>query len=421
MKTIIRNFGAAAALLLSAHVASAQLPEASAAGFGMAGNYTAVARGFDAIAVNPANLGLKDNPAFSLSLFSVGGATGLDPVKFNDIADYGGKLIPASVKESWLQLIGTGGRERGSVEGGLSIVALSIKNFGFQFGLSGTGDMNLNSDAAEALLFGNAGRTGTAKSFNFSGSSASGSVFGTGAVSLGIPISTGEHGEKLAIGVTAKYVMGIAAGRAQDNGSTVTPDNVNVQFPTIYTDTSHLADAGSGVGLDLGISWANEATTFSATARNVVNTFAWAPEAFKTRVGTFSFDGNVSKSSFVEAPYSTAPAAMRAALEAEKFQPEIAAGIAHRSGSLLLTADASDRLSDGIEIGPKMRAGVGAEFSGIPLLTLRGGAAAVTDGFQFAGGLGIRLGPVEVSAAVLQRSRNGGSSMGAMFNLISIH
>ena len=39
----------------------------------------------------------------------------MSPVKFNDIADFGGKLIPASTKEQWLQAIGSG-TERGGAE-----------------------------------------------------------------------------------------------------------------------------------------------------------------------------------------------------------------------------------------------------------------------------------------------------------------
>ncbi|MES2178456.1 MAG: conjugal transfer protein TraF [Gemmatimonadota bacterium] len=421
MKTTLRTLGVAAAVILTARVASAQLPEASAAGFSMAGNYTAVARGFDAVAFNPANLGLRDNPSFSLSLFALGGNTGLDPVKFNDIAEFGGKLIPTGTKESWLQLIGTG-KERGGVDGGLSLIALNIKNLGFQVGVLATGEMNLNADAAEALLFGNAGRTGTAKSFNLAGSSANGSAFGTGAVSLGIPLSTGPNGEQFSIGVTGKYIAGIGSGRAADNGSTVTPDNIKVQFPTLYTDEDKVGDAGTGFGVDVGLSWANEATTFSATARNVMNTFKWKTESFVTRVGKVSFDGTNSSSSFEKAPYSSAPAALRAELEEQKFDPEVAVGFAHKAGSLLVSLDAGNRFGDkGFEIGPKMHVGGGFEFSGLPILTLRGGAAAVTDGFQAAGGVGIHLGPLEISAGVSTRSHNGGSSLGAMLNILSIH
>jgi len=144
--TILRTLSASTALALIAGTAGAQMPSASAAAFGMAGNYSAAARGYDALAWNPAGLGLDGGPAFSLNLLSGGGTTGLDPVKFNDIADYGGKIIPANVKEQWLQKIGSGS-ERGSVDGSLSILALSIGRIGIQGGIVATGDANLNQDA----------------------------------------------------------------------------------------------------------------------------------------------------------------------------------------------------------------------------------------------------------------------------------
>ena len=420
--TTLRTLSAVIVLSAAAQAAGAQLPNASAAAYGMAGNYTAAATGYDAVAWNPANLGLS-TPKFSLNLLALSGSTGLDPVKFNDISAFGGKVIPAATKEAWLQQIGSG-TERGSVDAGISLVALSVGRLGFQIGASGAGEANLNQDAAEALLFGNAGRTGTPKDLRLNGSSAGGSSFVTGAVSLGLPISwqpMGEPDEQFSIGVTGKYVVGAAVARAKDNGSLITPDNVQVQFPTIYSPDYTSGNAGSGVGVDVGVAWSARGTTISATARNVVNTFAWSPENLKTRLGTASFNGTTSSSSFNEAPYSAAPAAMRADLEAEKFKPEFAIGIAKRMSSLTLTADGGQRIGDGIQIGPKMHVGVGAEYTGIPILSLRGGAAAITDGFQAAGGLGLRLGPVEVGAALSTRSRNSGTEFGFMLSLISIH
>ena len=51
-----RIFSVVLTAMATAHTAHAQLPAASAAGFSMAGNYTALARSYDAIAFNPAGL-----------------------------------------------------------------------------------------------------------------------------------------------------------------------------------------------------------------------------------------------------------------------------------------------------------------------------------------------------------------------------
>ena len=421
--TNIRTLGAVAALAFAARGAAAQQPSGSAAAFGMAGNYLALATGSDAVAWNPAMLGMN-SPAFSLSLAAVGGVAGLDPVKLKDITDFGGKVIPPATKEAWLQRIGTG-TEHGSVDGGLSLIALSFGRIGLQVGASATATSNLNQDAAEAILYGNAGRTGTAKNLSFNGSNVGGSSFVTGAASIAIPLPfapTGRPGEQVSLGVTGKYIGGLAVGRAQDNGSLVTPDKIAVSFPAIYTDSAHIGNSGSGVGIDLGLAWTDGATTIGATARNVVNTFAWSTTAIRSTLGTVSFDGNTSKTDFSGAPYASAPASMRAALEAEKFKPEIAAGFAHRMDRLTIAADASTRIGDGIEIGSKAHVGVGAELRIIPLLPLRGGVAALSDGYQIAGGAGLKLGAIEVlQFGVSMRSKKNGTEYGGMVTIFAIH
>jgi hypothetical protein len=294
----------------------------------------------------------------------------------------------------------------------------------FQVGASGTGDANLNQDAAEALLYGNAGRTGTARNLAFNGSSANGSSFATGAASFAIPLPFAPMGgplERFSIGVTGKYVRGLAVARAQDNGSTVTSNNVTVAFPAIFMDSTHVGNVGSGFGMDLGLAWNDGGTTFGATVRNVVNTFAWSTTSLSSTPGTVSFDGTNNTTNFKPAPYSAAPAAMRAALEAEKIKPELAAGIAHRGESLTLTVDASSRIGDGIDVGPKTHLGVGAEYRAISFLALRAGVAAVTGGAQVAGGFGLKVGPSEFGFAMSARSMNNNTQYGAMLSLFSIH
>lgn len=411
----------ALATLATARIASAQQPNASAAAYGMAGNYQAAATGGDAVAWNPAMLGVGGG-GFSLSLLSGGILTGLGPVKLTDITKFGGDTIPVATKEAWLKLIGAG-NETGGANAGLSIFALSFGPVALQAGLSGTGDANLNQDVAEAILYGNAGRTGSPKNLSFNGSSMNGSSFATGAASVAIPLPLSLMGplDKISMGLTVKYVQGLAVARAQDNSSSITSSNVAVAFPVIFTDSTHVGNAGSGVGVDLGLAWNSGGTTVGATVRNVMNTFKWSTTALSSTPGTVTFDGTKNVNNFDPAPYAAAPAAMRAALEDEKFKPEIAAGIAHRGGSYTLTADASSRVGDGIDVSPKTHLGVGVEYRAIPLLSLRAGAAAVTDGAQAAAGLGLKLGPAEIGFGMSVRSLKNNTQYGAMVSLLSFH
>ena len=84
-----------ASVALSA-LAGAQQPNASPAAAAL-GAYTAQARGLDAVAWNPANLGMPGNPLLSLSILTVNGGTGLKPISLNDISPYYGQPLPASI------------------------------------------------------------------------------------------------------------------------------------------------------------------------------------------------------------------------------------------------------------------------------------------------------------------------------------
>lgn len=101
-----------ATLLLLATVPAglhAQLANASASTLGLAENTTATARGFEAISVNPAGLGMPGS-GFSLALVPVRLRTALHPVTLSDLADYEGVVIPDATKEAWLgDVVATGG------------------------------------------------------------------------------------------------------------------------------------------------------------------------------------------------------------------------------------------------------------------------------------------------------------------------
>ena len=76
---------------------TAQLPQASATALGLGFNTTASARGFAALANNPAGLSMDDGPGFSLAVAAVAVETGLGPITLRDLVDYEGQLVPDAV------------------------------------------------------------------------------------------------------------------------------------------------------------------------------------------------------------------------------------------------------------------------------------------------------------------------------------
>ena len=410
----------AGAVALAPALLAAQLPNASPAAFGMAESFLAAARGADAVAWNPANLALPGNPSVSVRALAGGGVSALAPVSWSDVAGYGDRALSRDVRQQWLDRVTADGGQSGDADGGMTFLAVAAGRVGLQVSASGYARARMSPDAVEAVLFGNAGRTGTARDLRLAGSEARGGGFVTSALSYAHPVRTAAGA--LAIGMAAKYVVGGAMVRAADAGSAITTTDVAVAFPAVHSASAGGA-SGSGIGVDLGAAWAAGRLTLGARVENVVNTFAWDETRLRFRPGTASFDGVASASDFDERPYAQAPQALRDAVADERFALALAGGVAfRRSATLLLTADARHALGgdETIAIGPRSRVGVGVESRALGWLPLRAGAAVVSGGWQAAAGAGVRVGAYELSAAYMVRQGERGTAPGGMLNVVSV-
>jgi hypothetical protein len=202
------RLAALGATMTLATIAGAQLPSASPAALGMGDNYTALARGFGAVAWNPANLGLSENPRFSLALLGIRGTSDLGPINSGDLARYQGVNLPDDVRDAWMQRIEDEGGEQGQLGAGVTYLGMSIGRFAVQVSSAVSGEANLAPDAMELILYGNAGRTGTPREMRLDGAHVTGAVTTTAAVAWAHPIDLRVG--RLSLGATAKYVMGNA-------------------------------------------------------------------------------------------------------------------------------------------------------------------------------------------------------------------
>ena len=144
--------------------ASSQLPSASTAALGTANNYTALARGFSAIALNPAGLAMAGNPGFSLTFLPLQAQAGLNAIALADVAAFDGMKIPPTTKEEWLQSVTT----ECSIEIEMSgLVEVEMSSFGVcSFGVeraNGTGGGDADIEPARSRPTGGteAGGAGT--------------------------------------------------------------------------------------------------------------------------------------------------------------------------------------------------------------------------------------------------------------------
>ena len=395
----------------NARPSSAQLPSASAPALGLADNFSALARGFNAVAWNPALLGMPDNPGFSLGLLPMRGAAGIGPITLSDIATHESLFLDDAVKQEWMRRITESGGQQGTASGDITYLGMSMGRMGFQFSTMSHVAANLSPDAAELVLFGNAERM-TGEEFELGNSSVQAMVTSTAAVSFAqvLPIGLFLPGEqRLSVGVTVKYTVGNALVLGQNLGSTVsgTDGEIDMAFPLIQSDSAAGAgafDRGRGVGVDVGAAWRGGPLSLSASVRNLYNSFAWDTTVFVYRPGRVQFDGTSGDAQFDMEAYANAPEELKQAVRNFTYARQLAMGAAWRANKrVLLSADVRHHLGDGTEVGPRSHIGVGAEIRPLAFLPLRAGYAHVTDGYQIGVGAGINLGPVNVAASLGRR------------------
>jgi hypothetical protein len=433
IRTSIRRVSLAAVFLSSAGVASAQLPNASAAAFGMAGNFTAIARGYEAVAWNPANLAMPGRPFLSVGLGIAGGSVGLDPVDVKMLHDFSGRVIDSATKASWVDNARLSGGQRVRLDGGLTPLAFSLGPIGFQVGGSAYSTVNFSADAWELFLFGNAGNSGNQpKTIDLSGTRASLGVVSAAAMSFAMPVPINLTGglfanERAAIGITGKYVMGNSLVLIQDDGSVLGGSDLELRLPAIIPDSNYNGTLGNGTGMDLSLAWSGGPWKIGVLAENVFNTFRWDTTTLASVSGTGLFSGSSGSDNSVDfedqQSFSAAPAALRDAVTKQQFKPAVTIGGAFNvMPSLTLTADMKTSLGgdEAIVIGPKSRFGVGAEWRVIPIIPLRAGVASVTDGWQAGAGIGVRLLGYEFGLSTSIRRRGQANESGMMFGVVGI-
>lgn len=399
---------------------AAQEGNPSVAAYGMAGNYTAAARGYEATVWNPALLGLPGAPRFSLGGLVLGSSAGIGPVTVKDLADRAGTSIPVDVRRGWVSAVREAGSQQGSADASLTLLALSAGRLGVQLSSTLGARMGLGADALELLFLGNADAVAANRTLRPSGSLTA-QAFLTPSVSYAIPLRTGQDGG-LALGVSAKYVRGLADVDARDNGSLISPDTLRLRFPVLVNNPE--SGGGSGMGADVSLAWRRGTTTAGVTVTNVFNSFAWDGTGYRCRDIRTDVTVNATSTSTEEVPCAGALADRVRQASARGFGPGVRAGVAFvPTKALTVTGDVAAQLgaeSETILIGPKTSIGVGAEYRGISFLPLRAGFSVVTGGTLVAGGASLRLGSFELGAAAQLRSVDGISTTNLMVGLLSV-
>jgi hypothetical protein len=361
-----------------------------------------------------------------MAVFPLQAYSTLGPVSLADVGNYSGNRLSETVREEWLGLIASEGDQTGGFGADITPVAFSSGRFGIQASTLIRGSATLNPDAAELLLFGNAGRTGLPGDFDLAGSSMNGFAVSTVGVSLAhafedVFLTKDLLEENLSVGATFKFSLGHAMLLGQDAGTLLNDDplELSVSFPVIQSDSTDVrANHGWGFGLDLGVAWTGGPWSVGVVLKDLANTFEWKVEDMFYRSGEAFYDGETSGSTWDPVSASQAPGALQEAVTDLKFKPAIALGGAYAvSDAFQVSTDIRKRFGEGIDVGPELHLGLGFEVKPLPLLAIQAGGAVITDGYQGGGGISLNLGPVQLGGAGMYQSGDLGDRSVGMVSL----
>ncbi len=392
------------ALLLALMPSSTLASEpTSIRGMGMAGAYTGLARGANALFWNPANLGLSKKEA-GLSLASVGLSFDNNSFSLSDYDRYtDGSLSDAEKNELLAKVPAEGLIFEAQAQA--TALNLSVSRFAVSPQVFAFSDLNLTHDAVELLLFDY--KLGT--TVDLSNSQGTAYLLGKLTGGWGQPILETPAG-KLAVGVSASFLQGYFYSRLESREGYFSTSSTGFYGRGEMTFLE--ADRGSGFALDAGAALElSSGLTLGLTVNNLASNINWSEGAKQTR-----FDFNVDTLTIL----SGSPDSIIRSIEQETILPEFStnlprtlkAGLAKNGARVSFDFDLEYRLHEDLTLARTALAG-GGELAVLPVLPLRAGMRwAETEGVTLAGGAGLKLGLWYFDFAA--QSREGkGLSLGA--------
>jgi hypothetical protein len=413
--------------LLAPALLQAQLPDPSTRALGMGGAYTSLARGYEAVAWNPAMLAAVGRPGFSIDLPHLNFEFGSNAFGFSDVRKYANTFLSDADKATLLRKIDTTLTLRTLV--GAAPFGLSVGPFAILVGTAGQMSLGVGKDAVRLALYGNAPRAGASSLFTARGSGghawAASTIAGSFALPFRLPLG------HLSVGATYKYVIGHFLGTAGDLGTQVvfSPFSATEAGQAVYTNYGKNCGnfgpfktgtcggrAGKGYGVDLGgtLQLAGRGITLSAVLVNVVGKMTWdgsrlcydrtLRQATQTDSGTVQDAVLLEQSLCDQSSIAANPqaAALRDSLLANANFSRLARfGFALRSGMLTVAADAQLRLKAGLDQQSAQLLSAGAEYRLLGIIPLRVGASSDFAGAtMLSAGTGLQLLGINLDASI---------------------
>ncbi len=406
--------------------ARAQAPNPSATSFGLVGAYTARARGYEAVAWNPANLGLAHRPKWSVGLPSVTAFVANNSWSLGTITGLYGEFLDDERKSRLLGDVRRGDADRMltlDLDGSAQFLGFSVGRFAISAGTAAGGGGDFASDALEFLLFGNVGQDNEGGDFSFDGTGGTGWWISNVSASFGQPIEIAafeRRGLKFSVGGTASYLIGHALGDLRDLGSLLTEDplTLNVQARTIYSDDAN----GEGWAVDLGFALESESLTAGLVLDNLLGNMSWDENAFNLGVVVETAEFGSSSSEDSDLPFDSLDAADQTIvsdyLGGADLPKRLRLGAAYELSSVTtVSADFEELLGGSLRVGWERRLSLGAEWTKISFFPLRAGFATSFEQLAIGGGFGWHVDVVHFDFGIRWQGITHGQGVAASASL----
>ena len=337
----------------------------------MGGAYTAVARGVESPAWNPANLGLSGDRKYRLNLLSIGVGIHNNSFTKSHYDLYNGKFLTERDKKLILDSIPAEGFNVGL---GTEVQAMGINIGSFAVTSSGLGASNfvLSKDIFELILNGNE----LNRVYDVGGTGGEGWGVSSFAFSMAMPLPFTAF-EEFTVGTSVKYIRGFAYAKVMEAASTITTNADGVHGNgKIVIDRSL---GGTGLGFDFGAAAKfNKEWSFSLGVTNAINNIKWRDD---TKRFTYTFQADsVSIEKIQNSDIDSVFIDSEETVDIEPFETslptQIRLGIARATKHFTFAIDVSTglkRAAAGVSNDPRLA--VGAEFRLIDFLPLRSGIA----------------------------------------------
>ncbi len=339
----------------------------------MSGAYTALARGIEAPGWNPANLGLSSKRTYRLNLVSVGIGIHNNSFSKSHYDLYNGKHLTAADKKDLLSAIPAEGLLF-DLDTEVQLLGINVGAFAFTATGIATSDFSLSKDVFELALYGNEFE----RIYEFTDSNGEGYGYTSFAVSGGFPIHLPlPLLKEFSVGVSAKYLKGIAYATVDDATSTFTTD-IDGMHGTGRLVIDHARGGGSGFGLDIGA--AGKLTnnlTVGLSISNIINGIKWSKDIERS---TFTFRADSISVQKISAndidsvivnndetvdlkPFST------------RLPSELRLGVARTGNLLTLGFSMAQGFKSGPGVSTKPRIAIGSELRLLSFFPVRAGVA----------------------------------------------